>query len=683
MAALDRHRGAMLAYPVGSGKTWIALAVARARSTLPVMVLAPPPLLDHWERVAATLGVPIVTWSHARASRAAPPPAGGLVLIDESHHFRNPQTRRYAVIAPWLVGHEVLMLTATPVINRLGDLTAQLALGVRDDALAASGTGSLAAMLAGEAGHPALAELVIAPTQEAAATEIARPGEAVPDGDTLVSTIDALQLSPDAPVASLIRRVFWRAAASSPAALEQTVAAYERLLSHAADAAVAGCRVTRGDIRRFAGVDETQLVLWEMVAERGDAALSSSDLPALRNLRKLAAVACRRDDARVLELRALLEDDVPSLVFTCRRATVRYLRDRLAPTRVAWCTGDRAGVGPLAASRRRVFAAFRGDAAVHPLAPRHLITTDVAAEGLDLSRLSRVIHYDLPWTAARLVQREGRSRRGERAQFVTTHAISISPVLEARLGIVPMLERKRQLPHHIGLQGPSPWVRREQLVHALDRDDAVRGVAAVEGSAAALLLGLEVIDLDRERVAGRSAMLCRSIADFAGEPESLDMLAWAARCSDVVPPSREERRSALAWATAATRSMLRQHEAAAWWRRGDPIARALLGRLHDGVRQASRARDRARLAAIEHAMQVVARGHTAGERMLLQQVIATRGLDPVPLLASWPISEAGALLEVRLTGLVIIRDGSHPFPTSRETLPFPDSRHTFGAHEPL
>ena len=85
-----------------------------------------------------------------------------MVIIDESHHFRNPLTRRYSTVAPWLVGRRALLLTATPVVNRLDDLAAQLRLAIRDDALAASGIGSLSLLLASGLGHPALCELVIA-----------------------------------------------------------------------------------------------------------------------------------------------------------------------------------------------------------------------------------------------------------------------------------------------------------------------------------------------------------------------------------------------------------------------------------------------------------------------------------------------------------------------------------------
>ena len=160
--ALERHGGALLALPVGSGKTWVALAVARHLNDDGLTsVLVPPPLRAHWLRTAGAAGVQVDILSHARASRGSLPASRGMVIIDESHHFRNPLTLRYAAVAPWLVGRRALLLSATPVVNRLDDLAAQLRLTVRDDALATSGIGSLSVLLASGLGHPALSDVVI------------------------------------------------------------------------------------------------------------------------------------------------------------------------------------------------------------------------------------------------------------------------------------------------------------------------------------------------------------------------------------------------------------------------------------------------------------------------------------------------------------------------------------------
>jgi len=160
--AMDRHGGALLAQPVGSGKTWMALAVARHYNG-PAMttVLAPATLISHWHRTARALDAAVEIVSHGRPSRRSLPAGSGMVIIDESHHFRKPLTRRYSTVAPWLVGRRALLLTATPVVNRLDDLAAQLRLAIRDDALAASGIGSLSLLLGSGLGHPALCELVI------------------------------------------------------------------------------------------------------------------------------------------------------------------------------------------------------------------------------------------------------------------------------------------------------------------------------------------------------------------------------------------------------------------------------------------------------------------------------------------------------------------------------------------
>ena len=93
LAAVRRYRGAVLADPVGSGKTFVSLAIAQAMNRGPTACLVPASLLDQWEATARRLGVPLVCSTHQRASRGQlPSGTGGLVIIDESHHFRNPRT---------------------------------------------------------------------------------------------------------------------------------------------------------------------------------------------------------------------------------------------------------------------------------------------------------------------------------------------------------------------------------------------------------------------------------------------------------------------------------------------------------------------------------------------------------------------------------------------------------------
>ena len=327
----------MLADPVGSGKTYVALAVASVLEPhRPTVCLVPATLLAQWRATADSLGLTIAVASHEAASRGRlpDPPGAGLVIVDEAHHFRNPVTWRYRHAAPWLVGRRVLLVTATPVVNRLSDLLHQLLLGIRDDALAAEGVISLRALLGRGQASPALGTLVI----ESAPSEGHRPArrcvKSRPDSgessaaEASFASLDRLRLSRLPGTEALVRTVLRRAAASSPAALSAALRRYRNLLLHARDAASAGRPLDRAAIRRFAGELEDQLVWWELMpCERR----LQRSLPGRSRCdrRGVAGVGARRGEhrtARSSGLRTLLADGKPTLVFTSRRETVRYLR---------------------------------------------------------------------------------------------------------------------------------------------------------------------------------------------------------------------------------------------------------------------------------------------------------------------------------------------------------------------
>ncbi|MGH7630847.1 MAG: helicase-related protein, partial [Gemmatimonadales bacterium] len=506
LAAVERYGGALLADPVGTGKTYVALAAAAATNgPRPTVCLVPAALQDQWRQAARRTGVPIVPWSHERASRGSlPPHAGRLAIIDESHRLRNPATRGYGHVAGWLLGRRTLLLSATPVVNRLADLAHQLRLAVRDDALAPHGLASLGTLLNAGRGHPALGLVVLA----TAASSAHRPraverAEQVPPtvGDDLEARlhgIDRLALSPEPQVAALVRCVLWRAAASSPAALVASLRRYRRLLLHARDAADAGKRPDRRALVRLTGGLTDQLLMWELLPGSGDAAdLVVDDLPMLESLIARAAADTACDDMKLTRLRALLADGRTTLVFTVARETVRWLRDQLGP-RIAWCTGERAGIGAMRTSRRSAFEWFRAEAAERRkspaercFAPEHLVTTDVAAEGLDLQGAERVVHYDLPWTPMRLDQRRGRVvRAGSLHSEVELVRFDLPAALERRLGHVELLARKARLPAIVGLdEGGDRWRWRSELAAAFEGFGAERGVAAVAAEPAGMLAG--------------------------------------------------------------------------------------------------------------------------------------------------------------------------------------------------
>ena len=155
---LEKYNGCILADSVGLGKTFTALAVVKyyEQRNKDVLVLCPKKLEDNWQTYknnykTNTLKDDRLRYHllfHTDLSRASGFSSGidlskinwanyDLVVIDESHNFRNNDTfkdkeTRYQKLMNTViregVNTKVLMLSATPVNNRFSDLRNQLAL---------------------------------------------------------------------------------------------------------------------------------------------------------------------------------------------------------------------------------------------------------------------------------------------------------------------------------------------------------------------------------------------------------------------------------------------------------------------------------------------------------------------------------------------------------------------------
>src|SRR5205814_4393676 len=110
----------------------------------PFSVVVPAVLVPQWRALLDRYGVldtPIITHEalSGRAVRPSGRPSADLVVIDEAHRFRNPDINRYRALARFIIGSRVLLVTATPVHNRIADLLHLLRLFLRDHSLAALG----------------------------------------------------------------------------------------------------------------------------------------------------------------------------------------------------------------------------------------------------------------------------------------------------------------------------------------------------------------------------------------------------------------------------------------------------------------------------------------------------------------------------------------------------------------
>jgi hypothetical protein len=663
----------MLIDPTGSGKTYVALAVAAALNRGPTACLVPATLQEQWDSIAASLGIPISLASHEQASRGRlPGGTRGLVLIDESHHFRHSATRRYRHVAPWLVGRTALMITATPVVNRAADLSNQLLLAVADDALLMDGIVSLRALLTKGCTAASLAQLVIEGEQAAESlpgivrTTITPTRPECTAVDRLVEVLGRLRLSRSDSIAALLRRVLLRSAGSSPAALVGTLSRYRRLLLHARDACRQGQVLDRSEIRRFTGELGDQLIWWELITPTGMATeIDLSDLNEIDDLISSVRNLAAGQDHKLQRLREILSDGTPSLVFTSFRATVRHIRDRLADSRLAWCTGERAGIKHTSAPRSAVLGWFRASAP-SSLGPRHLVVTDVAAEGLNLQRAGRVIHYDLPWTPMRLDQREGRSvRYGSRYPQVEVVHFTPPPALERWLGVGRLLERKRRLPAILGLgpNGRQVWRWRSELASQFAGTLAVAGAALVPSEEEGLLAGFTLYSGGPPAWLSSNLLWLQGNGTWTEAPDIVGARLEQAANRFEVPALDDVRfRSWLLPLAVAIKERLTLAGSRRWIV-PEPAAgsRRLAARLLAFTREAARMHRPDRLMQLEQAMGFITRGHTAGEAALIERLAESTDAVLNTALSTLPrrtVRVEG--IEVRLTGLVLFASPMTP-----------------------
>ena len=521
-AAISEFGGALLADPPGTGKTVLALAAAHGAGR--VLVLAPSTLRTQWLAAAERAAVPITFVSLEALSRGTARMAAQFVIVDEAHHLRTPTTRRYAHAAAACVGAQVLLLSATPVVNRTADRDALLALflGSRAEHLSPSELGRCVVRRRESGG--------LRPTLQ-------RIGPITVHGEIDGIAAALRQLPPPVPIAAgapptaLIVMTLAMAWQSSLAAFDAALRRREQRGGALADLLRAGRMPSHAALRHWVLHDDaTQLALPWLVA---DAAAPTRPVTADAMLvtleRHLSAVGALRsvigphrvDDVtrRADALRALIAA-YPGrrvVVFARHAETVRALYSALrGEPGVVAIIGSRVRAASGRWTRDEVLRAIGPRALSHeahdPRAIRIVLCTDALAEGVEMQGVGVVVHADLPWTPARLEQRVGRVVRvGSGARLVFEAWFSAPHGARALVRLGARLARKSRLRRHAVQEGDA----RGEIVAILD---AWLGAVSVRGG-----VGTRYVDTMRG-VAAASIAECDGFVAVTSGPGGAQLI---------------------------------------------------------------------------------------------------------------------------------------------------------------
>ena len=136
---LHKRGGVLIGDVVGLGKTLIATALAKLfedNFQLETLILCPKNLVKMWEDYAHRYQLRAKVLSTSKARTILPGlPRYRLVVLDESHNFRNREGKTYRAIREYIEKNDsqCILLTATPYNKTYLDLSGQLRLFIADD----------------------------------------------------------------------------------------------------------------------------------------------------------------------------------------------------------------------------------------------------------------------------------------------------------------------------------------------------------------------------------------------------------------------------------------------------------------------------------------------------------------------------------------------------------------------
>ncbi|MCA1689432.1 MAG: DEAD/DEAH box helicase, partial [Actinobacteria bacterium] len=420
---------AILADEVGLGKTieaGLVLSELRLRGLADqALVLVPAGLVEQWrEELELKFGLPVhvpaagardldgarggeIVLASLAAARRAPlreaitRPSWDLVVVDEAHRLKN-QRSASARLARSLRARYMLLLTATPVENRLSDLFALVSL--------------------------------LRPGSLGTASEFRARHAARGDGQVARNIVDLQRSLRDVMVRhrrSELKTILPRRLAETvrvepaPAEAELYRLVSERVRQAARERGPGNLLALRG-VQRAAGSSSGALA--PSIARLGwpDLAARAREVGVTGKVQALLTILDRHR-----------QSGEKVVVFTAFRATLELLGEHVARHGLSAVSYHG---GLPRAQKDAVIDAFRHDAQI-------LLSTEAAGEGRNLQFCHVMVNFDLPWNPMQIEQRLGRIHRvGQEHDVMLTNLVArdtieerILQVLQAKINLFELV----------------------------------------------------------------------------------------------------------------------------------------------------------------------------------------------------------------------------------------------------
>ncbi len=128
---LETYNGVFLADVVGLGKTFISALLLQQLPAGRKLIICPPVLIDYWKETLHQFYVPgfeVESLGKIESILEKGVDKYTYIVIDEAHRFRNELTSGYEILHKICRNKKVILVSATPLNNRLDDINSQLKL---------------------------------------------------------------------------------------------------------------------------------------------------------------------------------------------------------------------------------------------------------------------------------------------------------------------------------------------------------------------------------------------------------------------------------------------------------------------------------------------------------------------------------------------------------------------------